>query len=121
MQLTCDGGLRILVVGARSCLLVQWTRPSRLAAALVDHSNSEGPGESKNVGVHAAGAIDFDFKTDAAARSRATPGYPVSDDLLFHPSVNFVFRGNRCGYAVLCEHTVSVKPQGHGLFGINRH
>jgi len=25
--------------------------------------------------VHAAGAFDVDFKTDIAARSRATPGY----------------------------------------------
>ena len=27
--------------------------------------------------VHAAGAFDVDFKTDVAARSRATPGYPT--------------------------------------------
>jgi hypothetical protein len=29
--------------------------------------------------VHAAGAFDVDFKTDVAARSRATSGYPVID------------------------------------------
>jgi len=32
---------------------------------------------ASNDQVHAAGAFDVDFKTDVAARSRATPGSPV--------------------------------------------
>jgi hypothetical protein len=48
VQPACDGGLRILVVGDGSCLLFQSTRPFRLAAAIVDHSNFEGLSDSKN-------------------------------------------------------------------------